>query len=306
VLVLHIGFHKTGSTTLQTALAGSAGALAAADVVYPSQGLERRVAHHHIATAIQSRAPLPEIDGIAGLAATGTVVLSSERFGLCDPAQVRERLGPARIVCYRRDMPSSAVSRYRQVTRRGASLLSFDQVFATGRLTVPSEPVLAGWAGVFGTDAVRIRSLDPACLDGGDLLADFGGLIGARLAATGPQNVSPGWRAVECLRAFAIGLEDPGFVGRHLRQAVEAAAEATSLNEPGLYLSADQIASLEDAEGRDRSGLTALGLDAALAPARPIQPRAFQPTPEAIERDKLAMLLRETRRRLDGRYAAAM
>jgi hypothetical protein len=305
VLILHIGFHKAGSTTLQTALAKSAAAMADAGVVYPAAGRGRQVAHHAIATAIQTGAALPEIADVAALAAQRTVVLSSERFSLCDPAQVRARLGPARIVCYRRDMLSGAVSRYRQVTRRGTNRLCFDDLLPTGRIHFFSAPVLAAWAEVFGPDCVRVRSLDSGCLDGGDLLTDFAGAMGAVLTPTSAQNVSPGWRALECIRAFAVGSRDPVFIRRRVRPAMEAAAAACGLVEQGLYLSAEQISRLGEEEEEDREGLLALGLDGRLAPAAPIRPRDFMPAPEAIEPDRFALLLEETRRRM-GPHAAAL
>ena len=49
MLYLHIGFHKAGSTTLQTFLRDNAAALAAAGVDYPEIGREPDAIAHHAA-----------------------------------------------------------------------------------------------------------------------------------------------------------------------------------------------------------------------------------------------------------------
>lgn len=307
MLHLHIGFHKAGSSTVQAFLRDNAPALAARGVVYPTAGLERRAGHHHLADAILAGRDLPEIAAIRAAAERGVVVLSSERFSQCGPAAVRAALGPARVICYRRDLISDPVSRYAQTTKRGRVAGSFDVQLSSGALSFSPASAVAAWMAAFG--AVRLRSLAPDCLEGGELAADICaalGVDGAGLDRPGDRNLSPGWMPVEVLRAVSHGLgaagADPAtvadFVGRRLRKAVEAAAIELGLNARGLYLSADQIAGLAEADAADRARLDDSGADVrTTAPSWPA-PRAFLPEASHIPPADLARLLAGARDRL--------
>ena len=99
MLYLHIGFHKAGSTTLQTFLRDNAAALAAAGVVYPEIGREPdAIAHHALAKGLKRRREPPsELEAlwreVAALARRAPdVLVSSEGLEPADPAPLGEWL----------------------------------------------------------------------------------------------------------------------------------------------------------------------------------------------------------------------
>lgn len=301
MLTLHIGFHKAGSSTLQTFMRENAEALETRGLIYPTEHLGRRIAHHHIGYAIRARETLPEMSEIAAKAKISNVVLSTEVFSLCQPADVRAALGPARIVCYRRDLLSDPVSRYMQMTKRGKSHANFDIQLENGAVTFSPANVVRSWVETFGS--VRLRSLSAECLTGGDLVSDFCSAIGqsstSDLVMTGDRNRSPGWMPVEILRGFSQGLLDGGaepdtvqtFVGKRLRKALEAAALAHNANERGLYLSAGQIERLLEVELDDLTRLANLDADIQMKHASAPPPRLFLPEARQIEQPLLTALL---------------
>ena len=109
-IVLHIGVHKTGSTSLQATLDAARKALQSHDVLYPATG--QGAAHHQAAWAVTGRtfgfgeeARKPDAKAWSRLVKESRkynhrVIISSEFFGRMRAARVREladRLGPDRL-----------------------------------------------------------------------------------------------------------------------------------------------------------------------------------------------------------------
>jgi hypothetical protein len=322
MIILHIGLHKAGSTTVQTYLRDNAEVLAAAGVLYPAIGrAERSIAHHRLAADL--RADEADPDQWAAIVALARdnpdkrVVISSEGFQSADPAAVRAMLGdhPVKVFCYHRDAAQRFVSVYGHGAKNGFRSIDFDRVFdnqfAMKRTYIGDT--LKAWAEAFGGDNVRVRSLNPSCLANGDLMSDVFEVLGlgadaeSRLGLNkvGARNVSPGWKALETLRALygdlGPGRPDPETTpdgrtarGALLKRALQAEARL-GLAGKGRYLTAEQMQRSIELEDSDIAGMQAAGIDCKLAPISMdgFEPREFLPAFEQVPGDEAAALLRD-------------
>ena len=322
MIILHIGLHKAGSTTVQTYLRDNAEALAAAGVLYPTIGRsERSIAHHRLAADLRAgEADAGQWEAIRQLAAQNPdkrVVISSEGFQNADPAQVRAMLGDeaVRVFCYHRDAAQRFVSIYGHGVKNGFRTTSFDQAFENQfamKRTYIGE-TLKAWADAFGAENVRVRSLHPACLTNGELMADVFQVLGLGadaesrlgLKAVGSHNVSPGWKALETLRALyddlGPGRPDPETTvegrtarGALLRRALKA-EEKLGLKGRGNYLTEEQMKRLIELEDNDIASIQAAGIDSRLQPIslEGFKPREFLPEYARVPGDEAAALLRD-------------
>jgi hypothetical protein len=201
-ILLHLGFHKTGTTALQSAFAASRPALLEHGVLYPG----RRRSHHPAAMAMTHRTwgvgreggwdPDPrDWDRLARAAARheGRVLISSESFALTpDEAAARmvADLGADRVhvVFTMRPMAALLSSSWQQYLKSGWTT-TYDQWLA--QIVAELEPgarrsgfwlrndypaIVGRWAGLVGADRVHL-----VCLDGTDrgfLLRTFRELLG--------------------------------------------------------------------------------------------------------------------------------
>lgn len=298
MLYLHIGFHKAGSTTLQAFLNANAAGLAEAGLLYPQIGREgRQDAHHALAAGLRpARADSVETarlwHEVRDLALDGAsrVLISSEGLDSIDPAPLGPLLDgvPVKVICYLRELPGRMVSVYNQATKNGNSTLDFDRFYTRElrRPRTPSAPRLKAYAALFGAENIRIRSLEPGLLEGGELIPDFLAAVGLgadaaqrlNLEPAAPENQSAGWRTVELLRSLnaeadtdwldpaeaEVEVENPASVKGALMRAALAAEARLGWTERGRYLSADQIERGVAAHNADVREVEALGLDARL------------------------------------------
>jgi hypothetical protein len=214
LLVLHIGTHKTGTTSLQTVLARAGEALGAAGLRYVEAGRGKRFAHHPLAWAIRGRRRTPKTmwDEVrAELAAHkgATNILSSEGFWFEDPASVREALGDAgkvRVVAYLRRQDKFLQSLYKQ-TVSGGRKADFPTWLVDMRRRGDYYATLDAWAAQFGDEAITVRPYER----GGktiDVVRDFLELFGADADAAmqdqkkGKRNPTPRRELLHFLRAF--------------------------------------------------------------------------------------------------------
>jgi hypothetical protein len=95
---------------------------------------------------------------------------------------------------------------YAQRTKRATNCLDFDAYFKSLRKNVTVLPRIERWAAVFGWQAIRVRTLDPAVLVGGDLVSDV--LHALSVAGAAPEvpslNTQPHWITLEVQRALAV------------------------------------------------------------------------------------------------------
>ncbi len=200
-ILLHLGFHKTGTTALQSAFAASRPELLEHGVLYPG----RRRSHHPAAMAMTSRTwgvgreggwdPDPrDWDRLARAAARhpGRVLISSESFALTpDDAAARmvSDLGADRVhvVFTIRPMAGLLSSSWQQYLKSGWTT-TYEQWLA--QIVAELEPgarrsgfwlrndyprIVGRWADLVGAGRVHL-----VCLDGSDrgyLLRTFRGLL---------------------------------------------------------------------------------------------------------------------------------
>lgn len=188
-ILLHLGFHKTGTTALQSAFAASRPALLEHGVLYPG----RRRSHHPAAMAMTNRTwgvgreggwhPDPrDWDRLARAATAhpGRVLISSESFALTpDEAAARmvADLGPERVhVAFTmRPMAALLSSSWQQYLKSGWTTTYtqwLDQIVAelepgarrSGFWLRNDYPAIIGrWASLVGAQRVHL-----VCLDGSD------------------------------------------------------------------------------------------------------------------------------------------
>lgn len=218
-LYLHIGLHKTGTSSLQNFLGRNADALAKAGYAWPRAG---RVAggHHNLGYQLMGKGRFStEAGGLEALAAeleaAENAIVSSEELEFLELAEVRrlrEGLGDRRVkvLAYLRRQDELIASTYAQQIRMGANLGSFAE-YALASLYNPRfdfSQLLARWAHVFGREPLDVAAVCEETA-GERLIADFlarvglGGQAAAFAKAPKTLNVTPGANEVELIRRAA-------------------------------------------------------------------------------------------------------
>ncbi|WP_428929912.1 hypothetical protein [Marinibacterium sp. SX1] len=184
-IVLHIGRHKSGTSSLQHFLGSRRDYLDRLGVLYPRTGSANRIAHHAIADACNARKTGPEalapiIEGIR--AEMGPqhhmVLLSSEAFQNLDDlarlAALVEGLGieRIRIVCYVREHLDYAISGFRQMVQNQPGFMTFETYAKRFR---DPEIFIARWQAL---GELTLKWYDREKLLNGDVIADFCALVG--------------------------------------------------------------------------------------------------------------------------------
>lgn len=168
-LLLHIGRHKSGTSSLQAWLAAHPAWLREHGVLYP-QAARRGVAHHRLAEALSPKAlrERPEacqatIDECqAALAAEwaahpgSRLLLSSEAFQNARPTDVAAVFPgqAAQVLVYLREQADYAVSSYQQVVHAQAHSEDFGPY--AERPPVDYARFLDAWAIAFGPEALTV------------------------------------------------------------------------------------------------------------------------------------------------------
>ncbi|TDK50897.1 hypothetical protein [Antarcticimicrobium luteum] len=229
-LFLHIGFNKTGSTSLQKTLARNAGALAEQGILYPydpQAPYMQRWQHAPLAAAVPGRTlswlvpkkratlteAFPTLRGRLEHGAFETLLLSSEGFG-------ETAMGQEKIRWLKRQFPGFDISVIAYIRRQDAYFLSAYQEGIKAGRTRPFDFAdhadakdlyfgrrLAPWRAVFGSEKVIVRPFDPQVWPEGELFFDFLRTIGADTAAMTPEppeNEGLDYRAVEFMRQLNL------------------------------------------------------------------------------------------------------
>lgn len=189
-LVLHIGHHKTGSSSIQQALARDEIALPGRSVLYPC-----RVSHNylrrHVEAFVKSGAILADMEGMPNLegleqaiakARQDYVVISGEEFESIAPGPVRQAMArfvlphvsEHRVLCYVRPHAGRMLSSFAEKIKIGQAL---DTPEAYHRLSRKRgrfiyAPRLAKWQAVWG-DALVLRVMQRDLLERGSVVDDF-------------------------------------------------------------------------------------------------------------------------------------
>jgi hypothetical protein len=182
--ILHIGRHKTGTSSLQHFLSDNAASFARSGVLYP-RALRPSVAHHELAylcnDRLYSQLPLGEQHRLlesltalqAEMAGSEHVLLSSEAFQNVQPQRVAQHLGrDLTIVVYLREQFQYLVSAYAQAVQNQKITVSLRE-YERHLFRADYERFLAPWVQVFGESRVMVRLFERDTLLEGDIRTDF-------------------------------------------------------------------------------------------------------------------------------------
>ena len=189
-LIVHIGHHKTGSTTIQDAFATGRVELPGGRILYPAQ-ITHNYLGHHVETWLKTGKALPgrpEMPGLAEIAARMAsgdydhTVISAEEFEGTDPAGLHrvmaEFLLPHveehRIICYLRPHAARVLSSFAEQMKLGLFDGTPEQFHLRSlkqRRFLYAEK-LAPWRASFG-EALHVRPMLRAELAEGSILRDF-------------------------------------------------------------------------------------------------------------------------------------
>ena len=189
-LIVHIGHHKTGSTTIQDAFATGRVDLPGERILYPAQ-MAHNYLSRHVETWLKTGKVLPgrpEMPGLAAIAARMAsgdydhTVISAEEFEGTDPAGLRrvmdEFLLPhveeLRVICYLRPHAARVLSSFAEQMKLGlfdGTPEEFHLRSLKQRRFFYAEK-LAPWRVNFG-DALHVRPMLRTELAEGSILRDF-------------------------------------------------------------------------------------------------------------------------------------
>lgn len=222
---VHIGLHKTGTSSIQAFLRKNKPALMERGWLYPRTGWTAG-GHHNLAYELLGRKRFSEAAGrlseLAGeIAGAPNAVLSSEEFEFLELDEVRRLKAAldgreARIVVYLRRQDELIGSTYAQQVKMGARMKPFEE-YARASLYNPRfdfSQLLARWGGVFGADALDVAVVSGQT-EGQRLYDDFLARLGLNDAHDLPRpakrlNESPTAAEIEILRRAADKARRPG------------------------------------------------------------------------------------------------
>jgi hypothetical protein len=253
VLHVHIGLHKTGTSTIQRFFRLNTALTERHGLVFPDLGFDSRT-HGGVIAALRDieagdaagEAVFEAIDRLADEDGR-SYLLSTENFELMPVRRIEmfaeriRRRHDVRIIAYVRDLTRLMPSVYAQRTKKGRNLRDFDTFFAMTEdwIRFRFSELIGRWGEVFGWDKVRVRALDRDSLVGGDLVSDAVAAVGlppsviteAPAATRETFNASPPWEAVEALRAIYAAIDAAGLdwdrLGRNRR------VQRKTFSEPG-------------------------------------------------------------------------
>ena len=223
-VLVHIGPHKTGTTTIQAAFHASRESLAAQGVVYAGGGRRPILAVLALRGARGTRDAVPDMGHWSGLVdearnAPGRVVISNEAFSDASPRTIGRLVGDLgseriHIVATLRPFASILPSQWQQFVKGGLTV-SFDDWLR--EVMDPDDParrkvfwrrhqhheLVARWVEAVGPDRVTVIVLDD---DPDRLPRLFEGLLGLRegtlLEHAAIRNRSLTWSEAEAIRAI--------------------------------------------------------------------------------------------------------
>lgn len=212
--IIHIGRHKSGTSALQKALQRNYDVLRDQGFLYPrdcrSEPAHHRISSHFLPagrrhfTLEETRRAVRRLRREAA-PFDGTVVLSSEGFQNCAPADLT-RLFPAsktHVVVYLREQFAYAQSAYAQAVQGGKYSKTFDDYLTEFRANYVN--FLAKWKNTFAPQQLTVRLYDRTALLNGDVVDDFLSICGIEADGFDPitsdPNVSIGGPLLEVKRA---------------------------------------------------------------------------------------------------------
>lgn len=239
-LYLHIGFPKTGTTSIQTAITHNYQNLKDAGIISPGKGLYHAYrAHHHAAWSLDEHAPadycpdegtyLEMIEEIRESAGNHFLV-SSEAFvplGQTAIQKLRDSLGDdihTTIILYLRNPEQWVPSIWAQVVKMGRESRPLDEYIETLSDNHIYDMV-HHWIVCFGKENINLRLYDEVVQYPG-LLNDFWNVIGipanisADFVASKNQNISLSPLMTELILSInqRVNFQNPALINRPLNQ----------------------------------------------------------------------------------------
>ncbi|MHA6288838.1 hypothetical protein [Maricaulis sp. CAU 1757] len=196
-LVLHIGRHKSGTSSIQKFLAKHADQLSEQGVLYPFTGREANgVGHHELWWAV--RRAQTDTTALAAMVeqleaeASGhdLVIISSEGFqNLTQPHVLKNIFGrfDIRVVCYLREFVAYMASGYAQYVHRNNYYVDFESFVRNPAYNAPK--FIDKWhsSGL----PVEFALFDRSALKGGDVIEDFIARLGLKITSGGDPDANP-------------------------------------------------------------------------------------------------------------------
>ena len=199
-IFIHIGPHKTGTTTIQSGLWRNKAALHEAGVYLPQTGSDVKgaVAHHNLAWAVNKRKGKTKgrenlLDNLATELHSALhfqkAILSSEEFCILAPSEIFRikqclRGYEVRVVVYLRRQDKLLQSIWSQLIKNPKNLYhkSFGQFikkFSSEIHPINYQRMINNWAGVFGKENMILNVMEKGSLKG-HLFHDFLSLCGLK------------------------------------------------------------------------------------------------------------------------------
>jgi hypothetical protein len=251
---LHIGLHKTGTSSIQAFLKKNKPALHRLGYLYPKAGWTAG-GHHNLAYELLGKKRFSHTAGrLADLAPEierePNAILSSEEFEFLELAEVRrlrEALGgrEAKVIVYLRRQDALIASTYAQQVKMGAKMKPFTAYAVASLYNARFDfaQLLARWAAAFGQDSLDVAVVSEETA-GPLLFDDFLSRLGIEGGADLPRppkrlNESPSAAEIEIIRRAAEAARRPGHPPRQqdmveLQQiAAGLAADQPSLSASG-------------------------------------------------------------------------
>lgn len=224
-LFLHIGSHKTASTSIQASLCNNYEWMLSKGILYPRSGRNTLYGHHDLVASLNDTGHGGDlIDSLRGEVAqhNGDVVLSSENFEYMS-GRGAERLAhlfrgySVKVVYFYRRWSPLLYAMWQEEVKHGESV--FYHEFCLRHFAFPfSSRVLnhalavAEFAHVFGKDTVNVFSYDEL-LNKGNIVELFFNMIGLSNAASDPSRVNESFDpvTVEIIRSLNSIMAARGF-----------------------------------------------------------------------------------------------
>ena len=196
-LVMHIGRHKSGTSSLQHWLSRNRDQLADQGICYPFAGGSNVIAHHLLADALNPvRDTDHDLDDITAKIAAerkdmDTLLLSSEAFqNITDMSRVQHFVSAlgvthVRVICYVREHMDYAVSAYRQMIHAQPRFLTFRDFIARFQ---SMDTFVARWRAIGDLD---LSWYDRSLLRDGDIVCDFCHRVGIHAQDFGIADKNP-------------------------------------------------------------------------------------------------------------------
>lgn len=221
-LILHIGRHKTGTSSLQRFLVENRGNLENHNIYYPNGGIQG-FGHHLIAKSLSRKEmKLKNLDKVLQKPLfidflrelnrkkdSHNIVLSSEAFQNCNPIHVAEVFSSfnVEIHVYLREHASYLLSSYAQSVQATSNYMTLAE-YEENVFHADYEKFINQWYEAFGRTSVNVYLFDKAHLTNGDIVQDFlKRILGFNESSRGKfiysakdQNPSLGGRLVEFKR----------------------------------------------------------------------------------------------------------